>query len=129
MPFGVLARTAPDAGDPQLRGRTYAIPFHTVWEAALKLAGGGLKRWHLIKEDETDGFIRAEAKTFFRKRVSDIEVRILLDQDAQTRVDMTSERRNGAFDWGANTRHIIRFFTALDRELARQQAKRTKSTS
>jgi uncharacterized protein (DUF1499 family) len=129
MPFGVLARTAPDAGDPKLRGRTYSIPFHTVWEAALKLAGGGLKRWHVVQEDETDGLIRAEAKTFVRKRVSEIEVRIILDQDAQTRVDMTSERRNGAFDWGANTRHIIRFFTALDRELARPRTERAKSTS
>ena len=127
MPFGVLARTAPDSADARLRGRTYAIPFHNVWETALALANGGLKRWRVLQQDEQDGFIKAEARTLVRKRFSDIEIRIVLDQDAQTRVDMTSESRNGAFDWGANVRYIGRFFTTLDRELARQRAERAKS--
>ena len=35
------AETSPTAEDRRLRGRTYAIPFETVWSAALALAGPG----------------------------------------------------------------------------------------
>jgi hypothetical protein len=128
MSFGVLARTAPDAGDPRLRGRTYAIPFNDVWEASIRLANGGLRRWHIVHSDDHEGLIKAEATTLLRKRINDIEIRIVLDPDAQTRVDMVSESRNGAFDWGANVRRIGKFFTTLDRELASARAARVKSS-
>jgi len=123
MAFGVLARTAPDAGDPRLRGRTYAVPFHEVWVAAHKLASSRA-RWRIAHADELNGVIRAEATTLVRKRIADVEIRIVLDQDAQTRVDMSSESRNGAFDWGLNIRRIGNFFKALDAELAKPRAER-----
>ena len=126
MSFGVLARTAPDAGDPRLRGRTYAIPFHDVWVASHKLAKT-LARWRITHADEINGVIRAEATSLVRKRVSDVEIRIVLDQDAQTRIDMTSESRNGAFDWGLNIRRIGNFFKALDAELAKPREQRLES--
>jgi Protein of unknown function (DUF1499) len=126
MPFGVLARTTPDAGDARLRGRTYGIPFHDVWVAAFKLASS-LRRWRVVTSDELTGVIRAEATTLVRKRVSDVEIRIVLDEDAQTRVDMSSESRNGAFDWGVNIRRIGNFFSALDKELAKPRTERLES--
>ena len=126
MAFGVLARTAPDAGDPRLRGRTYAIPFHDVWVAANKLAKTRA-RWRIHSADDVTGVIRAEATSLVRKRLSDVEIRIVLDEDAQTRVDMSSESRNGAFDWGLNIRRIGNFFKALDKELAKPRAERLEN--
>jgi hypothetical protein len=112
------AATEPGARDPRLRGRTYAVPFETVWQAALKLAGGGLRRWKVTSADDQDGVIRATAKTFVLRYTDDVTIHIALDEDAQTRVDMTSASRKGVGDFGLNARRIARFFRALDRALA-----------
>ncbi len=111
------ARTDPAHPDPSLRGRTYAIPFARVWEEALALASGGLRGWTLQEADEDLGIMRAEAATLVFRFVDDVMVRISLDADAQTRVDMTSASRVGRGDLGANARRIRRFFRVLDRRL------------
>jgi uncharacterized protein (DUF1499 family) len=46
-----------------------------------------------------------------------VEVRILLDADAQTRVDARSVSRVEKADLGANARRLVRFFDGLDRAL------------
>jgi hypothetical protein len=111
------AETAIDDADPRLRGRTYAIPFEQVWQAASSLATGGLRRWHITSSDDTDGVIHAEAKTLVFRFVDDAVIHVKLDYNAQTRVDMQSRSRKGAIDFGANARRIGRFFRALDRKL------------
>jgi hypothetical protein len=109
--------TAPDHWDPRLRGRTYAIPFEQVWQAALHLASGGLRRWHMVHSDDYEGIINAEAKTLFLRFVDDVEIRVWLDDDAQTRVDLVSASRKGKADFGTNARRIARFLRALDKRL------------
>ena len=111
------AETAADDADPRLRGRTYAIPFEHVWQAASSLANGGLRRWRITGSDDTDGVIHAEAKSLVFRFVDDVVIDVKLDADAQTRVDMQSKSRKGAIDFGANARRIGRFFRALDRKL------------
>jgi len=109
--------TAIDEADPRLRGRTYAIPFENVWQAASSLANGGLRRWRITSSDDTEGVIHAEAKTLLFRFVDDVVVQVKLDRDAQTRVDLQSASRKGAIDFGANARRTGRFFKALDRKL------------
>lgn len=116
------AATAPDAEDPRLRGRTYAIPFDRVWRTAITLVNGGLRGWTLIDADDFEGVIRALSRGRLRNRHYDLVIRITLDQDAQTRVDAHSKSRSGRADFGANARRIERFFTALDRGLAQEPA-------
>lgn len=111
------AQTAEHEADPRLRGRTYAIPFETVWQAALALASGGLSRWRVIESDDYEGVIQAEAKTLVWRFVDDVTISIRLDENAQTRVDATSASRYGHADLGANARRIGRFFRQLDRRL------------
>lgn len=118
------ATTAPDATDPRLRGRTYAIPFEQVWQAALALADGGLPRWRLLKANDHDGIIRARARTALLGLEADVTIQIGLDADAQTRVDARAARRAVRADLGVNARRIASFFRALDRDLARP-ARRT----
>lgn len=111
--------TAPDHPDPRLRGRTLGVPFDRVWTEALGLAQ---KRagWTVTGADDLEGVIRAEARTLVFRFVDDVEIRIGLDRDGQTRVDMTSASRVGKSDMGTNARRIDFFLRALDRRLARR---------
>ena len=90
-----VAETSPESDDPRLLGRTYAVPFETVWLAALRLAGGGLTGWRIRSSDDLAGIINAESKSRLRRRVSDVKIRISLDATAQTRIDARSASREG----------------------------------
>lgn len=110
------AYTRDDAPDPRLLGRTYAVPFVTVWDAALEIARGS-RGWTVTESDPRAGEIVAEARTTLWKFTDDIWIRISLDEDAQTRVDLTSASRVGRADLGTNARRIARFLHALDRRI------------
>jgi hypothetical protein len=109
--------TQPQHPDERLRGRTYAIPFEDVWRAALYLAGGGLRGWRLIAADDEEGIILAEASTLALRFVDDVSIRVRLDEDAQTRVDVRSASRVGRNDFGTNARRVARFLDALDQRV------------
>ena len=111
------AETNPAALDARLRGRTYAITFDRVWNAALALAEGGLRGWRVLKADDEKGTILAEAVSAVWRRPCEVRVRIGLDANGQTRVDVRSASRNAKRDWGSNARRIDRFFRALDQKL------------
>lgn len=111
------ASTSPDAVDPRLRGRTYAIPFERVWHEALQLAGGKLPRWKVVEADDREGIIHAEATTPLLRATDDVSIRVSLDRDAQTRVDLQSRSRTGRADLGVNARRVAKFCRMLDRRL------------
>lgn len=111
------ARTDPEHPDTSLRGRTYAIPFSKVWKAARDLASGELQGWALHEADEDTGVLRAECRVFLLHDRDEAVVRISLDENGQTRVDMTSHSRAGRRDLGRNARRIRRFFLLLDRKI------------
>ncbi|MFO8175531.1 MAG: DUF1499 domain-containing protein [Longimicrobiales bacterium] len=109
--------THPLHQDPGLRGRTYAIPFSRVWKEAEAMASGDLRGWEILEADEDRGLIRAEATTSVFRFVDDVEIRLSLDENGQTRVDMTSGSRVGKGDLGKNARRVRSFFRALDRRI------------
>ena len=111
------AGTGPEHDDPALRGRVYAIPFDRVWSEALRMAGGGLRGWAILRADDQDGLIEAEAVRLVSRAVDDVEIRICLDSNAQTRVDLTSRSRNQRPDLGANRRRILKFMREMDARL------------
>lgn len=110
------AFTEPDARDPRLRGREYPVPFAAVWQAALGIAEQ-TRGWTVTARDPRAGEIVAEARTAVLKFVDDVWIRISLDEDGQTCVNVTSASRTGSADLGANTRRIARFLHALDRSV------------
>jgi len=81
------------------------------------MASGELRGWTLLEAAEDLGVFRAEAKTLIFGFVDDVEFRISLDENAQTRVDMTSESRTGKGDLGMNARRIRKFFRVLDKRV------------
>jgi len=110
------AGTDPTSEDGRLTGRTYAIPFEDVWQAATRLAGGGLKGWSLWVADDREGFIEASAN-FLVGPAADVRVEIGLDHNAQTRVDLTSATRTERGDMGRSRRIIGLFLGRLDKML------------
>lgn len=110
------AFTDPESDDPRLRGRTYAVPFARVWDAALEIAQK-TRGWTIVTSDPRGGEIVAEARTRMWKFVDDVWVRMSLDENGQTRVDMASASRTGSADLGTNVRRIARFLHALDARL------------
>ena len=113
------AETSPDHPDSRLQGRTLAIPFDRVWKEAFLLAA---KRhgWTILEADDLAGVIRAEARTLVFRFTDDVEIRIGLDENGQTRVDLTSSSRVGKGDLGTNARRIGNFLRELDRRLGVQ---------
>jgi hypothetical protein len=112
------AQTDPHSPDPRLRGRTYAIPFERVWSNSLAAIQGELPRWKLLSHDDQKGVILAEARTAILRRDVDIHIRIGLDDNGQTRVDVRSALRGAHGDLGSTTRLIAAFLQNLDRRLA-----------
>jgi hypothetical protein len=115
------AWTSPDSPDPRLRGRVYPFPFARVWDAALEIARGW-RGWTVMESDPGRGEFAVEARTVLWRFVDDVHVRISLDDDGMTRVDLTSQSRVGRGDLGVNARRIARFLHALDRRLQRADA-------
>jgi hypothetical protein len=111
------AYTAADSGDRRLRGRTYAIPFDTVWQAALGLVDGGLRGWSVLAADDKEGVIEGAIHGRIRRFNSAVTIRVSLDRDAQTRVDGLAAAVTGQADLGTNARRLARFFRSLDRAI------------
>ena len=114
------AHTRPDHPDARLRGRAYAVPFATVWDAALDTATSQT-RWTVTERDPRAGEIVAESRTLLWRFTDDVRIRVSLDADGNTRVDVESASRKGSADLGTNARRIARFLHALDRHLFGQQ--------
>jgi hypothetical protein len=110
------AFTEDESPDPRLLGREYAVPFAAVWQAALQVAER-TRGWTVTASDPRAGEIVAEARTALWKFTDDVWIRVSLDEDGQTRVDMTSASRVGSADLGTNARRIARFLHALDRHV------------
>lgn len=111
-------RTSPDSAEPKLVGRTYAIPSGAVWDAAVQLAGGELRGWTTTRMDDQGGVIEARVRGMILPLPADFVITVTLDENAQTRVDLTAEGRHRGGDLGANGRRVHRFCAALDRALA-----------
>ena len=111
-------RTEPEARDRRLRGRRYAIPFDTVWTEAARLVSGGLPHWALTWEDDRSGVLEAKVPERILRPAGIVRVRVFLDDDAQTCVQMSAGPQDGGRDWGASRRRILRFFAELDGALS-----------
>ena len=110
------AQTHESAEDVRLRGRTYLVPFATVWDEIINMIETH-PRWKLVRADEGTGLIHAEAKTLVFRLIDDVRFNLKLDSNALTRVDMWSASRKGKGDLGVNARRIAWFYRDLDRRL------------
>ncbi len=115
---GQDVRTSADSDNPGLVGRTYAIPFGTVWDAIVALAGGGLKGWKIARWDDQIGLVAADVTSWPIPLAATVLISVKLDADGQTRVDMSIRNVADEGRLPINQRRIDRFFRELDRSLA-----------
>jgi hypothetical protein len=111
------ADTDPSSPDARLLGRTYTIPFEQVWNAAVALAKEGMRGWSVGSADDLSGLIIASTVTRYAGARGDVRVRIRLDENGQTRVDLSSKSRNERPSLGRHRRSIGRFLDRLDERL------------
>ena len=111
------AHTDPVSEDGRLRGRTYAIPFDEVWDKSVDVAQTRMRGWTVTVADDQLGVLKAESATLIWRFVDDVHISVGLDEDGQTRVDVTSASRVGRGDQGRNPRTIGQFLRKLDRAL------------
>ncbi len=111
------AATDPASADGRVVGRTYAIPYDAVWNAAKSLADGGMRGWSVMSADDLDGVIVATKRALLFGEGDDVKIDIGLDENAQTRVDVRSQSHSRRPDLGRNRRAIGRFLRKLDRSL------------
>jgi hypothetical protein len=111
------AETNPASPDDRLVGRTYAIPFDRVWNAAVDVANEGMRGWSVASADDLSGLIIASTATRLFNIRDDVRVRIRLDENGQTRVDVNSRSRTEKASLGRHRRGISRFLARLDQRL------------
>ena len=118
------AATSRNSEDASLRGRTYDIPFEDVWQGALRVARERLRGWAVDLTDDENGRISVDVRSRLRSLTGIVRIRITLDEQGQTRVDVASETPGTRRDWGTNARRVRRFLAALDREAPRERDRR-----
>lgn len=114
---GNHARTDAQAADPRLRGRTYAIPFETVWQACLGV-GRELTGWSVHRSDDRAGTIRCVVASGVLFPAVYLDVTVGLDENGQTRVDVEATSATERTNLGRSRRMLIRFMSAVDAHLA-----------
>lgn len=114
---GNRARTDAGADDPRLRGRTYAIPFETVWQACLR-AGRELPGWSVHRSDDRAGSIRCVVASGVLFPAVYVDVEVGLDSNGQTRVDVEATSASERSNLGRSRRLVIRFVAQVDTNLS-----------
>lgn len=109
------AETAGDSVRSELRPRVYSLSppqLYAVARAAVADLG-----WQLLAEDPAKSQLHAVVATRLWRFKDDFE---LLVEPAGTgsRLRLSAQSRVGRGDFGANTRHILDFYAALERRLA-----------
>ena len=74
-------------------------------------------RWELLHSDDLAGMIQVLCTTPVFRFKDELEIRVRLDENALTRVDVQSRSMTGRRDFGVNTRRIGRFLLRLDKLL------------
>lgn len=109
-----VAETRLDPVYPELRERRYTKTMATVriaTDQALTELG-----WEVSKRDEERGQVHAVITTALWQFKDDVRIQ-LRQEDSQIAVEVRSASRVGRGDLGANTRHILDFYAALERAL------------
>lgn len=114
-----------DSGIGDGRGRCYAIPFDTVWTAASELLDRGVAGFSLLHGDDIQGIFEAAGGRLFGGQPDGVRIRVSLDENVQTRVDLAFDADSGLLL--APIRHrwrLWRFLRALDHKLKHHPALR-----
>ncbi|MDY7226610.1 DUF1499 domain-containing protein [Hyalangium rubrum] len=112
-----VAETSPNAEDPRLRTRFYALSRETVWNTVYVLAAAQ-PGWDILEADQAEGVFEIESRTRFLNCVDDVTIRVRPASGQRISVDLLSRSRVGKGDLGTQARRIRHFLAALDNALS-----------
>lgn len=73
-----------------------------------------MRRWDLLRSDDEAGVIEAVATSRVLKATDHVDISVGLDENGQTRVDVTVTTDKPLFGIGRGRRLVGRFFARLD---------------
>jgi len=110
-----IAETTENSIFPELRPRSYTETIQKLDEAIQQtvIALG----WDIIEKDTTEHSLHALVTTPLWKYKDDITIRLTPQTNNATSVYVRSQSRTGKGDLGTNTRHVMDFYQALEKQL------------
>lgn len=110
-----IAETTTDSIFPELRPRSYTETIQKLDEAVVQavIAEG----WDIIEKDGTEHSLHALVTTALWKYKDDIMIRITPQTNNANVVYIRAQSRTGKGDLGTNTRHVMDFYQALEKQL------------
>lgn len=112
-----VAETRPDHPFPELRARRYPVepmPLYLAVNQAIASLG-----WDVSRRNAEAGTLGAVVTTKLLRFKDDVAVR-LVGEAGGTWVEVRSASRIGQGDMGANTRHVMEFYQALEDALEQE---------
>jgi uncharacterized protein (DUF1499 family) len=114
-----VAETTPGSAFPELVPREYAETAPDRLFAAVEQAVGRMARVRVIERDEEQRILRAVRTTLLLGYEDDLAVRVTDGPSGRgARLFVRAQSRTGQADFGANTRHVLDLYAALDGVLA-----------
>jgi len=107
-----VAETRTDHPFPELRERSFSVPpselYSKVRDAVVSLG------WRVVQEDRQALRLEAVVETPLLRFRDDVQIEVRPAAAEESRLRVRSASRVGRGDFGANTRHVLDLYRALD---------------
>lgn len=118
-----VAETAEDAAFPELRTRRYTMPADVLY-AKVKEAITRMPGWEIADSADDRREVHAVVTTKLFRFKDDVTVGVIPEPAGQQALKVRGESRVGKGDLGANTRHVLDLYDALDQVGAKSDPER-----
>jgi len=107
-----VAETRPDHAFPELRERSFSLPASELYPQVLEAVGS--LGWRLVQDDPQALRLAAVVETPLLRFRDDVRIEVRPVAAEGSRLRVRSASRVGRGDFGANTRHVLDLYRALD---------------
>jgi uncharacterized protein (DUF1499 family) len=118
-----VAETSPGAPFAELRTRHYELPADVLY-AKVKEAVGRLPRWEIVTAADDRREVHAVVTTALFRFKDDVTIGVVPDAGGRPSLLVRGESRVGKGDLGANTRHVLDLYDALEQAGAKGEVGR-----
>ena len=108
-----VAETAPNAPFAELRTRNYGLPADVLY-AKVKEAVGRLPQWEIVSTADERREVHAVVTTALLRFKDDVTIAVVPEPGGRPALLVRGESRVGKGDLGANTRHVLDLYEALE---------------
>ena len=120
-----VAETSPSAPCAELRTRNYSLPADVLY-AKLKEAIGRLPGWVIVAAADERREVHAVVTTALLRFKDDVTIGVVPEPGGRPALMVRGESRLGKGDLGANTRHVLDLYDALEQVGAKGEVERVQ---